>query len=360
MIILVVSFMYVVGGFFLFVFVFHYFSKSIEPRKNISNELTLIVPFRNEASNVKHLLSSLDHLRQLPKEVIFVDDHSTDQSFEIIQNWANNKHNIRVLQLPDSLIGKKQAIYFGVENSTQNFCLTIDADTWMAKDFFEKIEVPNNTDLQIRPVIMKGENLIGIFASTEYMMFNALNYLISPIYQMSASGANLVFKKSMYLKNGNLENHQHISSGDDHFLLRNLQKKRANIDIKNGIQDAVYTNAPKNLKEYFNQRIRWLGKTMQKTSMQELILGAMILFYLIGSFILLFWLVLLSEFKLATLIFFFRLIIDTVVFLYYSKSLKVVLKIFLLPLFQIVYPVFFTSILMSSVFYKPTWKGRRV
>jgi biofilm PGA synthesis N-glycosyltransferase PgaC len=355
----VITFISVFGGLLLLIFVFRMFAKTIQSKQSNSNNLTVIIPLRNEASNLEVLLSSLEDQKQLESEIIFIDDHSTDQSLEMIQSWAKNKESVRVLQLPDKLQGKKQAISFGVESSARDYCLTLDADTWMGNDFFEELKIPSQTDIQIRPVIMKGRNLIGKFASTEYTLFNALNYLFAPIYQMSASGANLIFRKLTYLKSGNLENHIHIPSGDDHFLLRNFQRAKANIDITNQIQDAVYTNAPKNLKEYLNQRIRWLSKTTQKTSIQELLIGVLITLYLIGSFILLLWLLLRGDFELAILLFLFRVIADSIVFLIYTNSLKVASQVISLPIFQIIYPIFFTIILIGSIVYKPKWKGIR-
>lgn len=359
MMIVVITFISFFGGLLHLIFVFRLFSKKMQPNKSISNKLTVIIPFRNESSNIKVLLTSLENQREISSELIFIDDHSTDQSFEIIQTWANNKGNVHVLKLPDNLQGKKQAISFAVENSTQDYCLTLDADTWMEKDFLEHLKIPSQTDLQIRPVIMKGKHLIGKFASTEYILFNALNYLIAPIYDMSASGANLIFKKSTYLESGNLENHQHISSGDDHFLLRNFQKCKAKIETTNQFQDVVYTNAPVNLKEYLNQRIRWLGKTTKKISIQELLIGMLITLYLIGSFLLLLWLVLRGDFELAIVLFFFRLITDSIVFLYYTIPLKLNSQAIFLPIFQLIYPMFFAIILIGSIAYKPKWKGRK-
>lgn len=356
----VISFISVFGGLFLLLFVFRLLTGKNQPRENILNKLSVIIPFRNEASNIELFLSSLEKQTKLPVEIIFVDDHSTDKSYEVIQVWAKNRANVQVLKLSKTLQGKKQGVNFGVENVNQDYCLTLDADTWMQKDFFKKLKIQGGTDLQIRPVIMKGTNLFGIFASTEYTLFNALNYLLSPIYHMSASGANLIFKKSTYLESGNLESHHHIQSGDDHFLLRNLQKSNAKINTTNKIQDAVYTNAPVNLKEYLNQRIRWLSKTTKKTSVQELFIGMLITLYLIGSFIILIWLILSGYFEISIVFFLSRLVMDSIVFLYYSKPLKIASKVFLLPIFQLIYPIFFTIILIGSLIYKPKWKEREI
>lgn len=355
---IVITFIAFFGGVLVLVFIFRLFWKPIQPKERISNKLTVIVPFRNEATNVEFFLSSIEQQKEQPVELIFVDDHSTDDSFELIRKWAEFRENVFVLKLPSDIKGKKQAISIGVEKSTQDYCLTLDADTWMRNDFFEYLKVSDKTDLQIRPVIMRGKNLIGKFTSIEYTLFNALNYLIAPMYKMSASGANLIFRKSTYLKSGNLNNHKHISSGDDHFLMRNLQKNNAQISTTNQIQDVVFTKAPMNMKEYLNQRIRWLSKTRQKTTIGELLIGAIITFYLIGSFLLLFWLVLRGEFELAVAIFIFRVVADSIVFVFYTKPLKLASQVIALPIFQLIYPLFFTVILIGSIVYKPQWKGR--
>lgn len=358
MITVLIFFIAVFGVLLLVLFLIRLFVNSKQPKKLFLNDLTVIIPFRNEASNLESLLSSLEDQTQSPSEIIFVDDHSTDQSLEMIQSWSKDKVKVRILQLSENLQGKKQAIHFGVKNAYYEYCMTLDADIWMKNAFFEYLDILSGTDLQIRPVIMKGRGFLGKFTSTEYTLFNALNYLIAPVYHMSASGANLVFRKSAYLISGNLLSHQHISSGDDHFLLRNLQKKKAKIYITNQIQDAVYTNAPINLKEYLNQRIRWLGKTTKKTSIQELLIGILITLYLMGSFLLFLWLVLRGEFELAIILFLFRVIADSIVFLFYTYSFKTTSQIIFVPLFQVIYPILFAIILIGSITYKPKWKGR--
>ena len=51
--------------------------------------LTLIVPYRNEERRIQELLSSLEKQNDISciSKIIFINDHSSDSSKEIIDNW---------------------------------------------------------------------------------------------------------------------------------------------------------------------------------------------------------------------------------------------------------------------------------
>ena len=63
--------------------------------KNLT--LSVIVPFFNEK---KYLKSSVERLISVSifKEIILVDDNSTDNSYSIAENLAHNVDNIQVLK----------------------------------------------------------------------------------------------------------------------------------------------------------------------------------------------------------------------------------------------------------------------
>ena len=77
--------------------------------------LTIIIPFRNEENRINNLLSSIENQENLDciEQFIFVDDHSSDCTVEIIRNWTlNKKFKCQILSLKSNF-GKKRAIDFG-------------------------------------------------------------------------------------------------------------------------------------------------------------------------------------------------------------------------------------------------------
>src|SRR6266498_2049396 len=96
-------------------------------RRNETN-ISVIVPARNEEKNIAQLLKALEQ-QAYPKnlfEVIVVDDHSTDQTAEIVRQFPE----ARLLQLKDNDINsyKKKAIEKGIDAARNPFIVTTDAD----------------------------------------------------------------------------------------------------------------------------------------------------------------------------------------------------------------------------------------
>jgi glycosyltransferase involved in cell wall biosynthesis len=348
-------------GLFVLVMIFvNYFSK---PRGNVLaplDEITVIISFRNEAAKLEPLIKSLLNQSKLPASIIFVDDHSSDNSNEIIDANISKSKEVSLIHLPEDLKGKKEAIRFAIRNVKTKYCLTIDADTWFDQHFFEQMRIGEHVDMQIRPVVMKGSSLIGHFAGVEHSFFNALNNLLSPIYTLSSSGANLLFKKSTFDELDNFESHRHIASGDDHYLLRDFQSGRAKIVVSDAESDLVFTESTNTLNDYFNQRIRWLGKTKLKATISELFIGLLIAIYLIGGFLIMIHLLIIGRLDLFLFLILGRWIIDSLVFLNYTIPLRQLSHWWRLPFFQITYPILFIFLLLASIFYKPKWKGRSV
>lgn len=95
--------------------------------------LSIIVPARNEADNLRHLLPTLQDIRYPgPREIIVVDDNSTDSTATVAES-----HGARVLslcELPRGWLGKPHACHRGAEAASGDWLLFTDADTIHAAD----------------------------------------------------------------------------------------------------------------------------------------------------------------------------------------------------------------------------------
>jgi len=97
-----------------------------------AEQLSIIIPARNEEQNLPTLLRSLAAQSVHPKKIIVVDDASTDRTAEIAQQ--NGARVIRSQPLPDGWRGKTWACHQGAQAATGDLLLFLDADTWFEPD----------------------------------------------------------------------------------------------------------------------------------------------------------------------------------------------------------------------------------
>lgn len=109
---------------------------------------SIVVPVHNESEGIKNFLDKelfpeLEKIKKYRYEVIFVDDGSTDNSLEIIQEYAKKQKNIRVIALSRNF-GKEPALSAGLATASGDAVITIDADGQqpprLIPDFIKKWE----------------------------------------------------------------------------------------------------------------------------------------------------------------------------------------------------------------------------
>ena len=99
--------------------------------------ISIIIPARNEEKKLNTLFDSLKNQSIKIKEVILVDDSSTDRTPDI-----GRKHNAKVISLkslPKGWTGKSWACYNGAKAATGDYFLFLDADTKLKINGIENI-----------------------------------------------------------------------------------------------------------------------------------------------------------------------------------------------------------------------------
>ena len=103
--------------------------------------VSVLIPARNEATTLPHLLAALSQQIHQPDEVIVVDDHSSDSTAAIARQAADTLP-ITVIQpppLPEGWCGKTWALHHGVQASHGEVLVFLDADTEPAPQFLQRL-----------------------------------------------------------------------------------------------------------------------------------------------------------------------------------------------------------------------------
>ena len=93
-------------------------------------QLSLVIPLFNEAGSLIELhekISAALHTFRMPAEIIFIDDGSTDRSFEVLRELHQRDRRVRVVRFRRNF-GKSAALAAGFERAQGQFIVTMDAD----------------------------------------------------------------------------------------------------------------------------------------------------------------------------------------------------------------------------------------
>jgi glycosyltransferase involved in cell wall biosynthesis len=99
-------------------------------------DLSIIIPLLNEADSIPELQAWIDrvmHSSSLSYEVIYIDDGSTDNSWDIINSLSRKRDNnsisnpIRAIKFQANY-GKSQALHAGFQSAKGDVVITMDAD----------------------------------------------------------------------------------------------------------------------------------------------------------------------------------------------------------------------------------------
>ncbi len=317
-------------------------------------KISVLVPFRNEENNLLSLIESIQKLTSLPDEIIFINDHSTDQSKEVLRN----------LTVPYSLIelreteGKKSAIAKGVEAAQHEFILTWDADVRVPSDYFERLRQYEWSDLVILPVKMLGPTFVSGFFAMDYQLQTQANVSLSGLYRpISASGANLLFKREVFVEMAKRRKDMTVASGDDQFFLAACRKANKQISVISDRQLLVETTAPNSLVSGMSQRWRWLNKTSKVKDSFATLFGLFALLIQLSYFAFAFYQVALGDWGATIVLILIKGELDAFLATYAFQEQFNTLQVFL---YQLFYPVYILALVFGFFLAKPSWKGRVV
>ncbi|WP_395051100.1 glycosyltransferase family 2 protein [Flavobacterium sp.] len=95
-------------------------------------KLSIVIPAYNEGPTIHKILDKIkdvDLLNDIQKEIIVINDFSTDNTSENIKNYIGNNTNLNILYLEQSENrGKGAALHRGIQNATGDIIVIQDAD----------------------------------------------------------------------------------------------------------------------------------------------------------------------------------------------------------------------------------------
>jgi cellulose synthase/poly-beta-1,6-N-acetylglucosamine synthase-like glycosyltransferase len=258
----------------------------------IKNSVSIIIPARNEALLIKACIDSI--LAQQFNgtfEIIVINDHSSDQTLDILKTF---QHKINIINLEDIIAPnttqayKKKAIEIAINQANGDLIMTTDADTirgpyWLQSmvGFYEA----NNYKIIAGPVNYISRNSLGnIFQVIDFITMQgvtagALHYHLGS----TCNGANLLYNKKAFQLVGGFAGVNDIASGDDMLLMHKIEKQfPKGAGYCKSKEAIVATYDMENISSFLQQRIRWASKSKHYADKRvTVVLGAILVYNLL-------------------------------------------------------------------------------
>jgi cellulose synthase/poly-beta-1,6-N-acetylglucosamine synthase-like glycosyltransferase len=242
-------------------------------------KISIIIPARNEEKNIGQLLQAL-HDQTYPSslfEIIVVDDHSTDATAVVVQQFVK----VKLIQLKGESINsyKKKAIETAIAEASGDLIVTTDADCLPSQNWLKTIAAFKEEKDPVfiaAPVVLThvltpypsprsgegGNSLLSIFQQLDFMVLQGITG--AAVFKENLSmcnGANLAYERNVFFAVNGFKGIDNIASGDDMLLMHKIWKEHPDKVHYLKSKEAIVSTQPMiTWKAFFNQRIRWASK----------------------------------------------------------------------------------------------------
>lgn len=329
---------------------------------------TIIVPFRNEETNLPKLLASLSQIHYPIHliQIVMIDDFSNDNSVRVYNQWRMANQSFDTTLLENMLLSnspKKDALTRAIPIAKHDWIITTDADCVVNKNWLVTLDnyiQKNKVEMIVGTVLYKTKNnWFHHFQQLDLMSLQGTTIGSFGIGKpFMCNGANFGYTKKLFNEIGGFGGINDEASGDDVLLLQ--KAVNANIEkvhyLKNN--DFIVTTKPENdLLKLFMQRVRWASKTSSYSSTYAKLLAVIVLLMNI-SLVVGFCFTICGNIDWLFLIIFLAKYLVDYILLYKSNSYVRNGKFFVPIASSIIYPLFSSLVGIYSLFGSFSWKGR--
>ncbi|MCW8849517.1 MAG: glycosyltransferase [Melioribacteraceae bacterium] len=345
--------------FSIYLFIFFYL-KTLKIKQTFSSKckISVIISAKNESENIDKIFNALI-TQNYPKdkyEIIFIDDNSTDNTFELLTNLSNQSENIKILKAKNKIYeGKRGALQIGIDSAIFENIVVTDADCVPNPEFLSSYSDQFQSGVKfvfgVAPYIQTGK-LINKIACFDNFWVHLLTFSFANIgLPYSAAARSLGFTKELFNDIGGYSNTTDTLSGDDDLLLREVVKKKYKIGLILNEKANVYSKTKDTFKDLIQQKSRHTSTSNYYSSRVKLILG---LWHLLNYFMLfsIFFLPLNISY---TYLFVIKLSVDIIIIKSFMKTFHYNFSVFEIIYLQIFYEFLLLLYYFKGIFNKSKW-----
>jgi cellulose synthase/poly-beta-1,6-N-acetylglucosamine synthase-like glycosyltransferase len=336
----------------------------------LTTKVTVMIAARDEAARIHLTIDDIlaqDYPKELT-EVIIVDDHSTDNTADIIRSYADR--GIKLLQLNEAEplnSYKKKAIAKAIGMSTGDLMVATDADCRMGAKWLSSIvgyfEAEQPVMISSPVIFFEEKSLFERMQTLEFSFLIGIGAsFIGNKRASTCNGANLAYRKDTFYEVDGFSGIDELASGDDELLLQKVAERfPGRIGFLNLREAVVYTHAKYTLKAFLQQRRRWASKSTKYKDKKVIAVAIFMWFFnmtmlvnvLLGFFNIIFFKIFLTQFVLKFLVEFSFLYLICAFF----KRVGLLSLLILVAPLHMIYLAYLGLMGTTRKYY---WKGRMV
>lgn len=326
--------------------------------------VSVVICAKNEAKNL-HKNIPLFFSQDYPEfQVVVVNDCSSDESEEILEEFESKYENLHVVYLKEDEINehdKKLALTLGIKGAKHELLLLTDADCVpVSKDWISRM-VQNFTP-GIDIVLgyggyKKAKGFLNkiIRFDTFFIGLQYLSYALDKNTYMGI-GRNMAYRKSLFFKNKGFATHYHIQSGDDDLFINRVARKD-NVRVESSPESITLSEPKTTYRRWFNQKRRHITTARHYKSIHQFMLAlftsSSYMFFLIAVVLLIFQ----FETYIILGVIVFRYLIQFIIFKKAMDKLGEKDLLFLSPLLELLLLFYYPSFSVGNLFgKKQKWK----
>jgi len=251
-----------VAFYFLFIYILTYVQnrdqiyETIKPKRDYS--LSIVVPCYNEADSIgKNIEAFLKSDYKKLKKIIVVDDCSTDNSYEIIKQYAKKYPKVMALRTPKNTGRAAGSKNYGAKFVKTELIGFSDADSIPRKDAISKMvgffNDPKMGAVTSRVLVLNRKRRLSKIQAVEYKVIAFTRKLLGFLDSIYVTNGPLsIYRKKAYdqVRGFDIKNMTEDIEITWHFVSKGWK-------VQIAIPAKVYTVVPTTIKGWFRQRIRW-------------------------------------------------------------------------------------------------------
>jgi poly-beta-1,6 N-acetyl-D-glucosamine synthase len=228
--------------------------KQLKQRLSYYPKVSIIVPAYNEEKVLARTVDTLVEADYPNKEIIIVDDGSTDETYEIAQSYQ--KYDVKAVKRPNG--GKFAALNTGLVYATGEIIITVDADSLLARSaVYEIVKGFENPEVAGVAGNLKVYNRSKFITKLQAMEYIIQIHVVRRAFEnfgsiTVASGAFSAFRRSAIDESGRYDPDYLLEDFD--LTIKLLKSHRL---LQGNIDAVCYTEAPETLRDVYKQRLSW-------------------------------------------------------------------------------------------------------